>query len=69
MAYTPITPTEFREKGGVLVDKLGDEFRLIGDELAALASLEARIAALEEAAPKDPKVAKVAKEPKVAKGA
>ena len=79
MAYAPITPTEFREKGGVLVDKLGDEFKLIGDELAALAPLEARIAALEEAKlqidisnikrAEEVKVAKGAKGAKVAKGA
>jgi hypothetical protein len=45
MAYTAITATEFREKNGVLVDKLADELGLVDTEMAAL---EARIAAIED---------------------
>lgn len=44
MAYTSITAKEFRHKKGTLAKKLTVEFGLIDDELA---SLEARIAALE----------------------
>ena len=44
MAYTAITAKRLRQEGGSLAKKLAAEFALIDAELA---SLEARIAALE----------------------
>ena len=46
MAYTSITTKQFRQEAGSLAMKLATEFALIDAELA---SLEARIAALEGA--------------------
>lgn len=44
MAYTAITAKQFRQKAGSLSEKLAAEFALVDAELA---SLEARIVALE----------------------
>lgn len=44
MAYTAVTAKAFRNKAGTLAKKISGEFVLVDDELA---SLEARIAALE----------------------
>lgn len=44
MAYTAITTKRLRQETGSLAKKLATEFALVDDELA---SLEARIAALE----------------------